>query len=119
MWRVIHPSDLAGIDWVIVGGESGPRARPMDPSFGRSATSALRRVYRSSSSNGAEFRSRRTAGNSTDGRGMKHRASHWPNVPRPRDRGTLCDSVREHDDLCDALETNDSVRDIPFAEGEW
>jgi protein gp37 len=22
--------DLAGIDWVIVGGESGPRARPMD-----------------------------------------------------------------------------------------
>ncbi|MDF1597616.1 MAG: phage Gp37/Gp68 family protein [Acidimicrobiia bacterium] len=23
--------DLAGIDWVIVGGESGPRARPMDP----------------------------------------------------------------------------------------
>lgn len=25
--------DLAGIDWVIVGGESGPRARPMDPSW--------------------------------------------------------------------------------------
>jgi protein gp37 len=23
--------DLTGIDWVIVGGESGPRARPMDP----------------------------------------------------------------------------------------
>lgn len=23
--------DLRGIDWVIVGGESGPRARPMDP----------------------------------------------------------------------------------------
>lgn len=23
--------DLAGISWVIVGGESGPRARPMDP----------------------------------------------------------------------------------------
>jgi protein gp37 len=23
--------DLEGIDWVIVGGESGPRARPMDP----------------------------------------------------------------------------------------
>jgi protein gp37 len=25
--------DLAQIDWVIVGGESGPRARPMDPSW--------------------------------------------------------------------------------------
>ncbi len=26
---------LAGIDWVIVGGESGPRARPMDPAWVR------------------------------------------------------------------------------------
>lgn len=25
--------DLTGIDWVIVGGESGPRARPMDKSW--------------------------------------------------------------------------------------
>lgn len=28
--------DLAGIDWVIVGGESGPGARPMSPSWVRS-----------------------------------------------------------------------------------
>jgi protein gp37 len=27
--------DLAGIDWVIVGGESGPGARPMDPQWVR------------------------------------------------------------------------------------
>jgi len=27
--------DLSGIDWVIAGGESGPRARPMDPSWVR------------------------------------------------------------------------------------
>ncbi len=27
--------DLTGIDWVIVGGESGPGARPMDPSWVR------------------------------------------------------------------------------------
>lgn len=27
---------LQGIDWVIVGGESGPRARPMDPDWARS-----------------------------------------------------------------------------------
>ena len=25
--------DLEGIDWCIVGGESGPRARPMDPDW--------------------------------------------------------------------------------------
>ena len=25
--------DLRGIDWVIVGGESGPGARPMDPEW--------------------------------------------------------------------------------------
>jgi protein gp37 len=25
--------DLRGIDWVIVGGESGPRARPVDPGW--------------------------------------------------------------------------------------
>jgi protein gp37 len=28
--------DLAGIDWVIVGGESGPKARPMAPEWARS-----------------------------------------------------------------------------------
>ena len=27
--------DLSGIDWVIVGGESGPKARPMDPAWAR------------------------------------------------------------------------------------
>jgi protein gp37 len=27
--------DLEGIDWVIVGGESGPKARPMDPAWVR------------------------------------------------------------------------------------
>jgi protein gp37 len=27
--------DLSGIDWVIAGGESGPRARPMDPKWVR------------------------------------------------------------------------------------
>ncbi|MEK6712550.1 MAG: phage Gp37/Gp68 family protein [Nitrospinota bacterium] len=31
----IHNLDLDGIHWVIVGGESGPGARPMDPSWAR------------------------------------------------------------------------------------
>ena len=29
----LHELDLGGIDWVIVGGESGPRARPVDPQW--------------------------------------------------------------------------------------
>ena len=29
----LHDLDLSGIDWVIVGGESGPRARPMDKAW--------------------------------------------------------------------------------------
>lgn len=32
----LGPLDLAGIDWVIVGGESGPKARPMRPDWVRS-----------------------------------------------------------------------------------
>jgi protein gp37 len=28
--------DLSGIDWVIAGGESGPKCRPLDPSWVRS-----------------------------------------------------------------------------------
>lgn len=35
--------DLTGIDWVIVGGESGPGARPMDPSWVRSIQAQCRR----------------------------------------------------------------------------
>ena len=31
----IIPSRRIGIDWVIVGGESGPGARPMDPNWAR------------------------------------------------------------------------------------
>lgn len=29
----LHDLDLDGIDWVIVGGESGPKARPMEPTW--------------------------------------------------------------------------------------
>src|SRR5690606_30153079 len=32
----LGPIDLAGISWVIAGGESGPGARPMDPDWIRS-----------------------------------------------------------------------------------
>jgi protein gp37 len=29
----LHKLNLRGIDWAIVGGESGPRARPVDPAW--------------------------------------------------------------------------------------
>lgn len=39
--RLKSPSlDEGGIDWVIAGGESGPRARPMDPSWVRAVRDA-------------------------------------------------------------------------------
>jgi protein gp37 len=36
--------DLSGIDWVIVGGESGPHARPMDESWVLSILEQCRRA---------------------------------------------------------------------------
>jgi protein gp37 len=36
--------DLKGIDWVIVGGESGPKARPMDPSWATDLRDQCRRA---------------------------------------------------------------------------
>jgi protein gp37 len=37
--------DLSGIDWVIVGGESGPRARPMRPDWVRSIRDQCMRAH--------------------------------------------------------------------------
>lgn len=36
--------NLSGIDWVIVGGESGPGARPMDPAWARDVLGQCRRA---------------------------------------------------------------------------
>ena len=39
----VASADLTFIDWAIVGGESGPGARPMDPQWVREIRSACRR----------------------------------------------------------------------------
>ena len=44
--------DLAGIDWVIVGGESGPGARPMNQDWVTGIREQCRAASPSSSSNG-------------------------------------------------------------------
>ncbi len=40
----LHELDLRGIHWVIVGGESGPGARPMDPAWARDLRDQCRRA---------------------------------------------------------------------------
>ena len=60
----LGPIDLDGIDWVIVGGESGHGARPMDAAgSARSGTSAEPPASPSSSSSGAGFGRRSTGAN--------------------------------------------------------
>lgn len=40
----LHDLDLRGIHWVIVGGESGPRARPMEPAWATDLRDQCRRA---------------------------------------------------------------------------
>ena len=71
--------DLKGIHWVIVGGESGPGARPMDPKWVRDIHRACIRenVPFFLNSGGARARRRRGAC-STAGLGTKCRGAHLP-----------------------------------------
>ena len=63
--------DLRGIDWVIVGGESGPGARPMNPDGSPTfATSVYAKASRSSSNSGVVFRRNATGVSSKAGLGM-------------------------------------------------
>jgi protein gp37 len=73
--------DLSGIDWVIVGGESGPRARPMHPDW-------VRELRDRSAAAGVAFffkqwggRSPKAAGRTLDGR-------TWDQYPQSG--GVLC-----------------------------
>jgi protein gp37 len=68
--------DLRGIDWVIVGGESGPGARPMDPEWVRNIRDQCLRA-------GVQFFfkqwggvNKKKAGRALDGR-------TWSQMPQP------------------------------------
>lgn len=70
------------LDWVILGGESGPGARPMEKAWvKRSATAAVSTIYRSSSSNGAAPTARKPAASS-----MAASASRCPATSTNRQR---------------------------------
>jgi protein gp37 len=76
--------DLTSIDWLIAGGESGPR--PLRRSgFEACATDASLLAWRSSSSNGADVAQRLTADCSTDASGRRcHRLDQSRLPLRPR-----------------------------------
>ena len=90
--------DLTDIDWVIVGGESGPGARPMDPNWAREIRDQCRRApkFRSSSNSGARggrprptpasgaSARRRLAACSTAARGTTSRCHTNPKGPGKR-----------------------------------
>ena len=65
--------NLSGIDWVIVGGESGPRARPMNAAWvtDDSRSDVGLQAWRSSSSSGVACSRAGTAAASKAERGMK------------------------------------------------
>jgi protein gp37 len=68
--------DLAGIDWVIVGGESGPRARPMDRAWVR----AIRDQCKTA---GVAFFFKQWGGIRPKTGGRKLDGREWNQFPRP------------------------------------
>jgi protein gp37 len=73
--------DLRGIHWVIVGGESGPRARPMQPEWARSILDQCKRanVPFFFKQWGAHDESGRRVGKGKAGRLLKRRT--WDAMP--------------------------------------
>ncbi len=83
--------DLRGIDWVIVGGESGPGARPMDAAWvdGHPRPVPRAQACRSSSSSGAARTRSRRAECSTAERGTRCRRRQPRSCPRSIRRAGL------------------------------
>ncbi len=78
--------NLADIDWVIAGGESGPRARRMKPEWACALRDAcLSEASPSSSSSGARTTSRASASASRAGRQLAGRL--WDGMPTAPSRG--------------------------------
>jgi len=69
--------DLAGIDWVIVGGESGPGARPMNPKW-------VREVRDQCEQNGVAFFFKQWGGLRPKSGGRELDGREWNEFPNPR-----------------------------------
>ena len=77
--------DLTGIDWVIVGGESGPSFRPMDLDWARS-------MRRRCADAGVAFFFKQSAARHTE-RGIKLDGEIVRNYPQPRSSYALSNSL--------------------------
>lgn len=69
--------DLDGIDWVITGGESGPRARPCDPAWVRDIRDACSRARKAFFHKQWGGRTPKAGGRELDGR-------TWDEMPESR-----------------------------------
>lgn len=83
--------DLADIDWVIVGGESGPRARPMDPEWAEHVRDQCLAAD-------VPFFFKQWGGRTPKANGRELGGRLWDQLPRPR-RATGQISVPSRDDL--------------------
>ena len=70
--------DLAGIDWVIVGGESGPGARPVDPD-------SVRSIRDQCIDSGIAFHFKQWGGVNKKRFGRTLDGETWDQFPAPRD----------------------------------
>jgi protein gp37 len=68
--------DLAGIDWVIVGGESGPKARPMEPAW-------VRLIRDQCKAEGVAFFFKQWGGLRPKTGGRKLDGREWNGFPKP------------------------------------
>jgi protein gp37 len=68
--------NLAGINWVIVGGESGPRARPMEREWVRSVRDQCKAV-------GVAFFFKQWGGVRPKTGGRKLDGREWSQFPKP------------------------------------
>jgi protein gp37 len=73
--------DLMGIDWVIVGGESGPGARPMDPEWARDIRDRCDEV-------GIPFFFKQWGGRTPKAGGRELDGRTWDEMPLPASRET-------------------------------
>jgi protein gp37 len=71
----IHKLSLENVNWVIVGGESGPGARPMDPAWARSIRKQCRIA-------GVPFFFKQWGGFNKKAAGRKLDGRHYDEMPR-------------------------------------
>jgi len=73
---------LGGIDWVIVGGESGPSARPIEASWVDS-------IHRQCVSQGVAFFFKQWGGTNKKKSGRIYKDKTWDEYPKPRPSLTI------------------------------